>query len=84
MSKSRLKTLLALVALTSFGISMPATSVSAKTFSNCTELRMVYPKGVAKSATAAAKQKNKPKVSASIYKSNIKMDRDNDGTVCEK
>ena len=35
-------------------------------------------------AAAAAKQKNKPKVSASIYKSTIKMDRDKDGTVCEK
>jgi hypothetical protein len=57
---------------------------NAATFKNCTELRRVYSNGVAKSAAAAAKQKNKPKVSASIYKSTIKMDRDKDGTVCEK
>ena len=57
---------------------------NAVTFKNCTEVRKVYSNGVAKSKAAAAKQKNKPKVSASIYKSTSKMDRDKDGTVCEK
>ena len=53
-------------------------------FKNCTALRVKYPNGVAKSAAAAKTQKSLPKVSAAIYKSNIKMDRDIDGTICEK
>lgn len=61
-----------------------ATSVEAKAFKNCTALNAKYPYGVAKSATAAAKQKTMPTVSAKIYKANIKMDRDKDGTICEK
>jgi hypothetical protein len=44
----------------------------------------VYPAGVAKSAAASKKQKMTPKVSAAIYSANVKMDRDRDGTVCEK
>jgi hypothetical protein len=59
-------------------------AVHAASFKNCTALRVKHPNGVAKSAAAAKTQKNTPKVSASIYKSNIKMDRDRDGTVCEK
>jgi uncharacterized lipoprotein YajG len=39
---------------------------------------------VAPTAQAATKQKQAPKVSPSIYRANIKMDRDKDGTVCEK
>ena len=53
-------------------------------FKNCTTLRVKYPNGVAKSAADAKTQKSLPKVSAAIYKSNIKMDRDKDGTICEK
>lgn len=60
----------------------------AATFKNCTEVNMVYKWGVSKSLTAAMKQKNypvnKPLVSASIYTSLAKMDRDKDGTACEK
>jgi len=59
-------------------------AVHASSFKNCTALRVKHPNGVAKSVVPAKKQKNMPKVSASIYKSNIKMDRDRDGTVCEK
>jgi hypothetical protein len=59
-------------------------AVHAASFKNCTALRVKHPNGVAKSVVTAKKQKNTPKVSASIYKSNIKMDRDRDGTVCEK
>lgn len=59
-------------------------AANAASFKNCTALRVKHPNGVAKSAATAKTQKNKPKVSASIYKSNIKMDRDRDGTVCEK
>lgn len=60
------------------------TGVSAKAFKNCSELNKKYPTGVAKSVAAAATQKKMPLVSSSIYKLNIKMDRDKDGTVCEK
>lgn len=67
-----------------FGTLFVATSVEAKSFKNCTALNKKYPYGVAKSAAAAAKQKTTPTVSAKIYKANIKMDRDKDGTVCEK
>jgi hypothetical protein len=64
------------------------TSVSAQSFKNCTEVRKVYPMGVAKSVVAAKKQKNypinNPIVSAGIYASLAKLDRDKDGTACEK
>ncbi len=64
------------------------TSVNAQTFKNCTEVRKVYPMGVAKTLVAAKKQKNypinKPFVSAGIYASLAKLDRDKDGTACEK
>ncbi len=62
---------------------IPSTA-SASAFKNCTALNAKYPNGVAKSAAAAAAQKKPPKVSATVYKKNIKMDRDKDGTVCEK
>ena len=57
---------------------------NAATFKNCTALNKKYPSGIAKSSKAAAKQKSAPKVSPAIYNANIKMDRDKDGTVCEK
>jgi len=63
-------------------------SAQAATFKNCTEVNKVYKWGVAKSLAAAKKQKNypvnNPLVSASIYASLAKMDRDKDGTACEK
>lgn len=57
---------------------------NAATFKNCTALNKKYPSGVAKSKQAAAKQKTTPKVLPAVYASNIKMDRDKDGTICEK
>ena len=64
------------------------TSVSAQSFKNCTEVRKVYPMGVAKTLAAAKKQKNypinNPHVSAKIYQALSKLDRDKDGTACEK
>ena len=63
-------------------------SAQAATFKNCTEVNKVYNWGVSKSLAAAMKQKNypinNPLVSASIYASLAKMDRDKDGTACEK
>lgn len=74
----------ALLIFVIFGsIGIPAGN-AASTFKNCTQLNKVYPSGVAKSAAAAKKQKKAPKVSAAVYSANLKMDRDKDGTVCEK
>ena len=60
----------------------------AQSFKNCTEVRKVYPWGVARSRALAMKQTNyptnNPHVSASIYGSIQKMDRDKDGVACEK
>ena len=57
---------------------------NASAFKNCSEVNEVYPSGVAKSSAAGDKQQSKPFVSAKIYASIKKMDRDNDGTACEK
>ena len=73
------------VAIVSFvGVLVVPGFANAATFKNCTALNKKYPSGVAKSSKAATKQKSSPKVSLVIYNSNIKMDRDKDGTVCEK
>ena len=57
-------------------------------FKNCGEVNKVYPWGVAKTLAAAKKQKQysvKPSyVSASLYKSLSKMDKNKDLTACEK
>jgi hypothetical protein len=59
-----------------------------ESFRNCSEVNAIYPRGVAKSVTAAKKQKNypvnNPYVSKSLYQKLAKMDRDKDLTVCEK
>ena len=59
-----------------------------KTLSNCAEVNKQYPWGVAKTVSAAKKQKNyrlnSPYVSRSLYTTLIKMDRDKDLTACEK
>lgn len=64
-------------------LALPA-GAEAATFKNCSALNKIYPNGVAKSAAAANKQKKLPKVSKSIYSQHLKMDRDKDGTICEK
>jgi hypothetical protein len=78
------KIITAIVAFPIFGLGAPTSGASAATFKNCTPVRAKYPNGIAKSSSAASKQKAKPKVSASLYKTVIKMDRDKDGTSCEK
>ncbi|VEF47439.1 excalibur domain-containing protein [Bacillus freudenreichii] len=58
-----------------------------KTYKNCTGLNKDYKGGVAKSSKTknkGGKTKYKPYVSASLYKANIKMDRDKDGIACER
>jgi len=72
--------------------SIPSASVSSTSipsasvvdYRNCTQLRKAYPNGIAKSKKAAAKQKQAPMVSPALYKAHIKLDRDKDGTICEK
>ena len=73
-----------LVIVSFFGVLIVPGFANAATFKNCTALNKKYPSGIAKSAQAATKQKLTPKVSLAIYKANIKMDIDKDGTVCEK
>ena len=72
------------VVISFLGVLIVPGFANAATFKNCTALNKKYPSGVAKSAQAAAKQKSAPKVSLATYKANIQMDRDKDGTVCEK
>jgi hypothetical protein len=64
-------------------ISTSNASSSDKVFKGCTQLRKVYPTGVAISAAKAKKQAVKPKVKASLYRANRKLDADRDGTICE-
>ena len=62
--------------------------ITKMTFKNCAAVNRVYPWGVAKTLAAAKKQmKHSVKasyVSASLYKSISKMDRNKDLTACEK
>lgn len=53
-----------------------------KKFKNCTELRKVYPNGVAKDAKSAGA--TGATVNAKVYKENLSSDRDVDGMACEK
>lgn len=73
----------AVISLIAFGIAVPA-PVEAATFKDCASFNKAYPAGVAQSSAAAKKQKIAPKVSSSLYKKNVKLDTDKDGTVCEK
>jgi hypothetical protein len=61
-------------------------SAAAKKFKNCTELNKVYPGGVAKpgAVNKGGTTKNQPTIDKSLYKANIKSDRDKDGIACEK
>ncbi|MHB1090292.1 MAG: excalibur calcium-binding domain-containing protein [Ilumatobacteraceae bacterium] len=66
-------------------VSVPSVAIGQvplREFKNCTELRKVYPRGVAKSAKTAGK--TGAKVNAKVYAENIKSDRDKDGISCEK
>ncbi len=56
-------------------------SLQAQKFKNCTELRKVYPKGVAKDAKAS--KATGATLNAKVYSANKSSDRDNDGAACE-
>lgn len=58
----------------------------AKTFKSCNELRNVYKYGIAVSSVRAKNQGSVfqvPKISASLYNQNKKLDTDRDGVACE-
>lgn len=62
---------------------------SSRTFANCTALNRVYSSGIAKSQAAANAQvragNRRPTVSRPIYDKNYtRLDRDRDGTACER
>ncbi|WP_019136359.1 excalibur calcium-binding domain-containing protein [Cellulomonas massiliensis] len=70
-------------------------AVPGKAFSSCAKLNATYKGGVAKNAKVKntktvkgkkvrAKQRYAPKVSASLYAQNRKLDRDKDGIACER
>ena len=65
-----------------------APQVTKITFRNCGEVIRVYPWGVSKTLAAAKKQKQHSVkasfISASLYRSLSKMDKDKDLTACEK
>ena len=50
-------------------------------FKNCTELKKVYPKGVAKDAKSA--QQSGATLNPKVYLANKGSDRDKDGSACE-
>ena len=50
-------------------------------FKNCTELKKVYPKGVARDAQAS--QQSGAILNLKVYTANKGSDRDKDGAVCE-
>jgi hypothetical protein len=64
------------------GVQSVAAQQPSKKFKNCTELRKVYPNGVAKSAQAAGQ--TGAVVNPKIYSANASSDRDKDGIACEK
>lgn len=77
---------LAILALTGTLVLAPIQASQGATFKNCTEVRKVYPGGIAKASgikNKGGKTSRTPKVSANIYKSISKMDRDKDGIACE-
>ena len=71
-----------------FGVFGPVdlSHAAVKTFSSCAKLRVVYPKGIAETAAkaklAVKAGKQSPRVSASIYKANRKLDLKKSGYMC--
>jgi hypothetical protein len=61
----------------------PVANSAAVSYSNCKKLNKVWPKGIAISSLKAKKQKVKPTVNSILYKRNLKLDFDKDGTICE-
>jgi len=79
-----LRKLYSIVFIASLLATINTNVVSASSFKNCTQLNARYRYGVAISSAAAKRQKLTPLVSVSIYKQYVKLDKDKDGTACEK
>jgi hypothetical protein len=62
-------------------VPLGTTQADAKSYSNCNQLRRLYPSGVAKSRASAGD--SGAKVSSNLYRQNRKLDADNDGIACE-
>lgn len=71
------------LAFVCMGVLNPSVA-NAAPFKDCATLNLKYPNGIAQSQASAKKQSFAPKVSISIYKENARLDRDKDGTACEK
>jgi len=56
---------------------------AAKHYKTCKALRHRYHHGVAKSRAAARRVQGHPKISASIYRANRRLDREHNGVACE-
>ena len=76
------RTLFIVTCLVFTGVQSVDAQQPSKKFKNCTELRKVYPNGVAKSAKAAGQ--TGATVNPKIYSANSSSDRDKDGIACEK
>lgn len=80
------RTISAAIAIALLGGLTPSAMASGKQpppkkYKNCTELRKVYPRGVARDAAAAAS--TGAVVDPKTYKLNLNSDRDRDGIACE-
>jgi len=59
-------------------------SAPPEVFENCDALKRTYPSGVAQSQTAKnRKEYSNPIVNESVYNANRKLDRNNDGVMCD-
>ena len=73
-------------------VSVAGQADAATYFSSCTKLAHVWPHGVAKSAAAAQRQVNQgygrpasgPRARAVYWENYRRLDRDGDGTACER
>ena len=80
MKRTMMISAIVLLSMTSFANAVNA-DAPAKKFKNCTELRKVYPYGVAKDTKSATG--TQAKVNAKDYADNKGSDRDADGIACE-
>lgn len=81
-----MKRAISVIVLTSLLSFAGVSGAEAKTFKNCTELRKTYKYGISASSKAVNKGAGPiytPRVSAAIYKANIKLDLDKDKIICE-
>jgi len=81
-----MKRLLAILVATLLMGLVPAAQAEAETFKNCNDLRKVYNYGISLSSTAVNRGAGPiftPRVSASIFRANTRLDLDRDNIICE-